>query len=250
MSLAFNIANCVAWASGLETPEDWSRWQKGQLLMQPELALPPLVDIPAMQRRRLSPFAKIALHCAIEASGSAQTDIPCVFASRHGDLHRTTGLIEDIAQGKDLSPTQFGLSVHNAAVGLFSIFSGNRAPISAIAAGQSSFLVGLLDSVAKLKANKLPRILYVYCDLVVPDCYSQYVQNDVSVGVGLLIEAAETPAAMFELTQSQLEAAKQSAHQALDFMKFYMGDDSQYLATVNQQLWQLSKNDKAQSPGI
>ncbi|KXI29331.1 beta-ketoacyl synthase chain length factor [Paraglaciecola hydrolytica] len=250
MSLAFNIAKCVAWASGLATPEDWSRWQKGLLVMQAELALPPLADIPAMQRRRLSPFAKIALHCAIEASGSAQSDIPVVFSSRHGDLHRTTGLIEDIAQGKDLSPTQFGLSVHNAAVGLFSIFSGNQAPISAIAAGQSSFMVGLIDSVAKLKANKLPRILYVYCDLVVPECYSQYVEHDVSIGIGLLIEAAQTPSAMFQLTQSQTEAATHSDHQALDFMKFYMGDETQYVATVNQQLWQLNRNDKVQSSGI
>ena len=128
MSLRFDISKCVAWAPGLESEQDWRLWQQGEKALTDELTLPQLTTIPAMQRRRLSPFAKVALHCALEASAEHQANIPCVFSSRHGDLHRTTKLIENIALSKDLSPTQFGLSVHNAAAGLFSIFTGNRAP--------------------------------------------------------------------------------------------------------------------------
>lgn len=242
MALSFNIGKCVAWAPGLESEQDWQLWQRGERPLAEELSLPKLTNIPAMQRRRLSPFAKIALHCALEASGDHQADIPCVFSSRHGDLHRTTRLIESIAQGKDLSPTQFGLSVHNAAAGLFSIFAGNRAPLSAIAGGQSSFMQGLLDCVAKLHANHLSQILYVYCDLHVPDCYRSYVCDDTAIGIGLLIEAAEDTGNTYSLSHHEMTGFVNSECQALDFMGFILSDESQLQAKINQQTWQLCRN--------
>ncbi|WP_299081974.1 beta-ketoacyl synthase chain length factor [uncultured Paraglaciecola sp.] len=240
MALSFNISKCVAWAPGLESEQDWQLWQSGEKHLTEDLALPKLAAIPAMQRRRLSPFAKVALHCALEASGHHQAEVPCVFSSRHGDLHRTTSLIENIAENKDLSPTQFGLSVHNAAAGLFSIFTGNRAPLSAIAGGQSSFMQGLLDSVAKLHANQLSQILYVYCDLSVPDCYRPYVTDDSSIGVGLLIEKANGNND-FSLAYNPAAKSLSSECQALDFMGFMLSDNRQLQTNIHQQTWQVSR---------
>jgi hypothetical protein len=242
MALSFNISKCVAWAPGLESEQDWQLWQRGEKQLTEELTLPKLATIPAMQRRRLSPFAKIALHCALEASGNHQADVPCVFSSRHGDLHRTTSLIENIAQGKDLSPTQFGLSVHNAAAGLFSIFTGNRAPLSAIAGGQSSFMQGLLDSVAKLRVNHLSQILYVYCDLHVPDCYRSYVTDDTAIGIGLLIEASEDENETYSLLHNTAADMVDSDCQALDFMSFILSNESQFQAKIHQQTWNIFRN--------
>tara|TARA_R110002153_G_scaffold246356_3_gene402150 strand:- start:3363 stop:4091 length:729 start_codon:yes stop_codon:yes gene_type:complete len=241
MSLRFDIRKCVAWAPGLESDEDWRLWQQGEKALTDELSLPQLTSIPAMQRRRLSPFAKVALHCALEASGEYQANIPCVFSSRHGDLHRTTKLIESIALSKDLSPTQFGLSVHNAAAGLFSIFTGNRAPLSAIAGGQSSFMQGLLDAVAKLEANNLSRILYVYCDLHVPECYRPYVVGDTSIGIGLLIEATEDENNAYNLSYNAVEDTLGSDCQALNFMGFILSNESQLLTNIHQQTWLLRR---------
>ena len=121
MGLAFQIAKCVAWAPGMGTEQDWALWQAKEIGFSTEITLPKLQTIPAMQRRRLSPFAKVSLHCALEASDHHQGDLPCVFSSRHGDLNRTTKLIENVANQEELSPTQFGLSVHNAVSGLYSI---------------------------------------------------------------------------------------------------------------------------------
>ena len=241
MSLRFDISKCVAWAPGLESEQDWRLWQQGEKALTDELTLPQLTTIPAMQRRRLSPFAKVALHCALEASAEHQANIPCVFSSRHGDLHRTTKLIENIALSKDLSPTQFGLSVHNAAAGLFSIFTGNRAPLSAISGGQSSFMQGLLDSVAKLQVNNLSRILYVYCDLNVPECYRSYVVDDTSIGIGLLIEVSKDAKNAYSLAYNAVEDTLNSDCQALDFMDFILSEENQLLAKIHQQTWQLRR---------
>ena len=241
MELAFNIAKCVAWAPGLESAEDWLLWQQGQKQLGTELKLPELKAIPAMQRRRLSPFAKITLHCALEASMHERQDIHSVFSSRHGDLHRTTGLIEDVASGAELSPTKFGLSVHNAVAGLYSIYTGNRAPISAIAAGEASFMAGMVDSVAKLHANQLERILYVYSDLIVPDCYHSYVNQEISIGIGLLIEAGDSSNASFQLTTDGISKDPERKYQPLDFMDFYYSEKSDWLPHINQQRWHLHR---------
>ncbi len=47
--------------------------------------------------------------------------MPLVFASRHGETTRNFGLLQSLAANEPLSPTAFGLSVHNAIAGQWSI---------------------------------------------------------------------------------------------------------------------------------
>lgn len=242
MELAFNIAKCVAWASGLEELEDWQLWHQGKKNLSNELGLPSLKAIPAMQRRRLSPFAKVTLHCALESSNHYRGDLPCVFSSRHGDLHRTRELIENVALGNELSPTSFGLSVHNAVSGLYSVYTENHAPITAISSGEASFTAGLIDSIVKLHANKLSQVLYVYSDLVVPECYSPYVGQETSIGIGILINAEEDHGSQFIIKNSGLVEKPYIGFQALDFMQFFLGSSKEWRAQVNRQSWCLQRN--------
>ncbi|MDU0353025.1 beta-ketoacyl synthase chain length factor [Paraglaciecola aquimarina] len=239
--LTFQIAKCVAWAPGVETDVEWRSWAAGERPFLDESALPALKSVPPMQRRRLSPFAKVNLHCALEATEHQQGDLPCVFSSRHGDLNRTTGLIENVAQKEDLSPTQFGLSVHNAVSGLYSIYTKNHAPISAVAAGETSFMVGLVDAVAKLHANQLDKILYVFADWVVPDCYASYVGAEKTVGVGLLLEAPNNEGEQMIMGCDGTTDGKVSENQALDFLSFYYSSTNSWTTQINQQLWRLTK---------
>lgn len=242
MELAFDIAKCVAWAPGLEDKEDWQLWQKGHKPMTEELGLPPLKTIPPMQRRRLSPFAKVTLHCALESSDYFRGDLPCVFSSRHGDLHRTTELITNVAKGEELSPTRFGLSVHNAVSGLYSIYAENRAPITAIASGEASFTAGLVDSVVKLHVHNLKQILYVYSDLVVPECYSQFVKQNISLGIGMLIKTTTPNQNEFVIQNAELTNTPLNSNQPLDFMNFYHSDRHNWRTQVNQQTWNLFRS--------
>ncbi|MFT2091853.1 beta-ketoacyl synthase chain length factor [Paraglaciecola sp. 2405UD69-4] len=242
MELTFQVAKCVAWAPGLETEHDWRLWQAGELDFSSDITLPSLKTIPPMQRRRLSPFAKVSLHCALEASDHFEGDLPCVFSSRHGDLNRTTKLIENVAEKEGLSPTQFGLSVHNAVSGLYSIYTKNHAPISAVAAGKASFLAGLIDSLAKLQANQLQEILYVYSDLSVPDCYLDYVDTNESVGIGMLLKASKPNEKHFTLQSKDLTNQVNQEVQSLDFLKFYYGEATSWQGAVNNQAWTLTKS--------
>jgi hypothetical protein len=73
-----------------------------------------------MLRRRAGFLSKMALEVAYQCLGE-QIDVPTVFCSRHGEAARSVDLLLDLAKGEPLSPTSFGLSVHNATGGLFSI---------------------------------------------------------------------------------------------------------------------------------
>lgn len=129
--------------------------------------------IPASLRRRCSSFSRVTLAVAHAASSAAHDDVATstVFASAHGEGDVTKQLLVDIANSQPMSPMGFSLSVHNAASGLYSIASGNRAPSTAIAAGEDTFLMGLCEALMTLREGKVRRVLYVCSDDQVPSIF-------------------------------------------------------------------------------
>lgn len=240
----FSIRKCVAWSGELNSSEDWQAFAQGNKQLTTELTLPALKQIPAMQRRRLSPFAKLSLHCALEAADGFLDSVPCVFASRHGDLQKTSQLISDVAAKEVLSPTNFGLSVHNAVGGLFSIYTGNKEPLTAISAGEDTFFISIVDAVSKLYSNDYARILVVYTETIVPEIYQEFVtQQEFPVSIALLIEKADKNNC-FNLTlcpANSVLSQENTCLQVFDFLKFYYSDHNQLEIKSKRHLWALSR---------
>ena len=136
--------------------------------------LPSLSALKPMQRRRLSPYAKLAMHCALEVTENENNQLMSVFSSRHGDLHKTSDMLGDISAGEALSPTAFSLSVHNAVSGLFTIFTQNTQPSTTISAGKNTFLMAMLEAHIRLKTGEREDILLVHCDQALPEPYLKY----------------------------------------------------------------------------
>lgn len=240
----FAIKKCIAWGDGKTCKSDWQVFANQIELEQQTLIFPELKTIPAMQRRRLSAFAKMTLHCALEASGEYQHDVASVFSSRHGDLHKTSKLISDVASKEALSPTHFGLSVHNAVGGLFSIFTGNKAPLNAVSAGEDSFFMGLVDAVAKLHYHGYQRILYVYSDQAVPSIYQEYVQQQPdNIAVGLLIEPASEADNFILTTSSHEQYTNENPQlQAIEFLRFYFSTKTELTTNSKYYQWHLTRS--------
>ncbi|MGA7817396.1 beta-ketoacyl synthase chain length factor, partial [Caballeronia sp.] len=81
--------------------------------------------IEPMVRRRLSSLSRIALKVAHDCVGHQrhqhdqdnlhdERGVRIVFASRHGELRRTTEILRAIGEEEAVSPTSFSLSVLNA----------------------------------------------------------------------------------------------------------------------------------------
>ncbi|MDM0111487.1 beta-ketoacyl synthase chain length factor [Variovorax sp. J22R133] len=116
----------------------------------------PQVLAPA-ERRRAPDSVAIALEvalAAVTASGRQAVDLPCVFASSHGDLaindYMSSTLVTHPTQ---LSPTKFHNSVHNAAVGYWTIGTGCMAASNSVCAFEQSFAVALLEAATQCAAD-------------------------------------------------------------------------------------------------
>lgn len=184
MKVTASLLGWAAWAPGISTAEEWQAWADGTQAIAATPDSPPVDFIPAMQRRRLSRLSRLSLAAAYSCAGEKH-NLPTVFASRHGEIHRTFGLLSDLAQHEPLSPMAFSLSVHNTASGLYSIATGNTAPSTAIAAGLDTLPMALIEAIGQLQRHE--EVMVVYAEEPLPDAYKAFTGNDNSALLGLAL---------------------------------------------------------------
>lgn len=171
-TLHFNNDGC----SWLAPVARWSEWDAS--IQQSDIpSLSDLHFIDPMQRRRLSHLAKMSLKVAHDCAANLPS-VSFVYASRHGELNRTTAMLNDLAADDALSPTAFGLSVLNASAGLFSIMRHDTAPATAVTAGAESFGYGLLEACMQFASNPQQPVLFVYADEPLPSVYGRVAPDE------------------------------------------------------------------------
>ena len=138
---------------------------EGTLADPPAKRPSPQVLAPA-ERRRAPDTVALALEVAAAAlagSGRNAADVPCVFTSAHGDLSINDYMCSTLASDpKMLSPTKFHNSVHNAAVGYWTIGTGCMAASNAVSAYEHSFASGLLEAAVQCACDQEPVLLVGY----------------------------------------------------------------------------------------
>lgn len=188
---------------------------------------PDVSSIPPLLRRRLNPLGRVAVSVMLplfEQYGA----MPIVFCSRHGDVAKTLGMLETLAQGEPLSPTAFSLSVHNALAGLFSIHRKSEQPITAIAAGAEELVPVLLECLGQLQ-NQAEHVLCVFCDEPLPEFYASDLPPGQRFAAAFVISRGE----QFRLLATPPEAEDVESNtpeqpQALQFADFLAGAEAQY----------------------
>jgi Beta-ketoacyl synthase, N-terminal domain len=104
--------------------------------------LPAPSSLPPAERRRTGTIVKLALAIGFEATSRAQMDpttLPTVFTSSGGDGPICHEICEVLAGDRQVSPTRFTNSVHNAAAGYWGIAAGSTAASNALCAFDASF---------------------------------------------------------------------------------------------------------------
>lgn len=149
---------------------------------------PDVAFIEPMLRRRLSSLEKMSLRVAQDCAHDVP-DVRFVYASRHGELTRTTAMLGDLAAEQELSPTAFSMSVLNTSAGLFSILQRNTAPSTAISAAASSFGYGLLEACLQLAEKPEQPVLLVYADEPTPAVYGETAKSSLEAhAIALLLQ--------------------------------------------------------------
>ena len=122
--------------------------------------------LPAAERRRTGAPVKLALAAGSEAFANAGRDTATtatVFTSSGGDGENVHQICEALASAeREVSPTRFHNSVHNAAAGYWSIATGSREPSTSLCGYDSSFAAGLLEAAAQVATDHAPVGLIAY----------------------------------------------------------------------------------------
>jgi len=237
----FCIEQFQAWAPGLDTRESWQSWAQ-QPVVVPDGGMQPSCDfLPAMQRRRLSRLARMTMHVAWPLCAEHE-QLPFVFASRHGETPRTFALLSEVADGQALSPTQFGLSVHNAIAGQWSILRGQHGESVAIAGEADTFEHAMLEA-ATLLGEGASTVLVVIAEERPPAAYDRWIEDvPFSYAVALRVGGSEASGAHWRLrlaANRPLAAAAAWPH-ALDFVRaLHIGADTlEHRGKARRWIWQ------------
>lgn len=164
-----------AWAPGVDGPAAWAAWAATPHAIVDRGEQPACEFVPAMQRRRLSRLARIVMQTAWPLCGDDE-QLPFVFASRHGETTHTFAMLDEIGREAPLSPTRFGLSVHNAIAGQWSILRGQRGESVAIAGEADTFEHAIVEAAALL-GEGAAAVIVVVAEELPPAAYDGWIDD-------------------------------------------------------------------------
>lgn len=174
-------------------------WASARAVLRGELpfesapsVLPVPTLLPPAERRRASRVIKLSLGLGLEAVAHAGADaatLATVFSASGADGHNCHALCEQLAtEDRQISPTRFHNSVHNAAAGYWGIATRCMAPCQVIGAFDASFGAGLLDAVAQVVCSGEPVLLVAYDSEYPQPLFAKRDTPDCA-GVALLLSA-------------------------------------------------------------
>lgn len=203
---SFTLRRWAAWAPHRPHAETWRAWANGAADAD-ERHTPAVAAMAPMLRRRLAPFGRMALECAYGLGPNEGQSI--VFASRHGELGRCLGLLEELQASGGVSPQGFSVAVHNAVAGLYTIDRKLPAPVSAVAAGLDSYAAGLIEASALL-AEGAPEVWLLVCEDALPPAFSGFADHPRETDTAYAYALALGPGQAWQLSRGPADTSVQT----------------------------------------
>jgi lambda repressor-like predicted transcriptional regulator len=185
---------------------DWTSSQPVLTGTAPYHPAATVLDSPARlspaERRRAVPAVKLALGvgaAAVEHAGLDPAGLQAVFASSGADGETIVAILAALATpSREVSPTRFHNSVHNAPSGYWGIAMQSREAVTSVSCYDASFAAGLLEAGVQAVAGERPILLVAY-DLPYPDPLDQARHIEGGFGVAFVLLPAPLPGALAEL---------------------------------------------------
>jgi hypothetical protein len=153
---------------------------------------------------------RLALSAGLEALSRGAADpvtLPTVFSSSGGDGLNCHEICEALASSeRQISPTRFHNSVHNAAAGYWGIATGATAAANALCAHDASFGAGLIEALTQAQVEATTVLLIAY-DASYPEPMRSVRPIPDAFAVALLLAPARPPRAMARLTVGVTDAS-------------------------------------------
>lgn len=178
--------------------------------------LPVPAALPPAERRRCGPIVKLSLAVGYQAAaGMDVSALPTVFSASGGDGANCHEICEMLASSdRQISPTRFHNSVHNAAAGYWSIAAGAMAPSSVLCAHDASFGAGLLEALVQAVVDQTATLL-IACDTTYPEPLRKIRPIPDEFGVGLVLAPLASVQSLASITVSLTSDAADLIEQPL-----------------------------------
>ncbi|MEA2726195.1 MAG: hypothetical protein QOF70_670 [Acetobacteraceae bacterium] len=166
------------------------------------IVLSPPPHLSPAERRRAIPSVNLALAigvAAVEQSGHDPRTVPAVFASSGADGETISAILAAlVTPAREVSPTRFHNSVHNAPSGYWGIATQSRQPVTSLSCYDASFAAGLLEACVQAVSGG-PTLLVAY-DLPYPEPLHSARPIDASFGAALVLSPERSNRALVELS--------------------------------------------------
>lgn len=233
-TFSFDIAAWRACSERMAATAQWQAWaaNPAEAEFWPEYK-PELDFLPPMQRRRLSPAARLMCAAAWPLA-DAHPDAPLVFASHDGEINRSFSLWPELLHSHTVSPTSFGLSVHNALPGLWSMLRQDMRENTALAVGADGLETTLAEACALLHEG-CPEVLAVWVDEPVHAAFAVSAERAPLVyALAMIIR----PGQRYRLTlASGDDSAADGYWGALEWIRFMLSGKPAHLRRYGNRYW-------------
>jgi hypothetical protein len=220
MKFACSIIDWNARAPGLGEAVQWLAWAKTSGAIDPSSPQAKLTELPMMTARRLSSGSKLAVECGLAMLRRHAIDA-VVYTSRHGELERNHRILTALASDQAVSPTDFAMSVHNAAVGNLTIAAKQPIVSSSLSAGRDTFQQGLCEVMCLLQAG-YQRVLLVDFDGALPAFYHPALPAQMPTWAYATALVIETGDALHCTTTPDGGSQEPPLAQSLQFLQHYL----------------------------
>ncbi|AXR07637.1 beta-ketoacyl synthase chain length factor [Salinimonas sediminis] len=188
--LKCKIVGVGAWGSYFENWQGLQALLNGAALPETKLKGPKPGIIPANERRRAPLPVRLAVESSWQATKEAGVEpntLTCVFVSGLGDTDLTDYMCKTLAsEHKELSPTKFHNSVHNAPAGYWTISTGTMCAANSVAGYEASVSLTLLEAMIQCETEHSPMLLTFY-DAPVADILTPVLANQETFAFSLVV---------------------------------------------------------------
>lgn len=241
--IEFSISHIEAWAPGVTSSLEWQEWAAGTREIESG-GEPALQQMQPLLRRHAGRLGRFACSVAYDALRDLR-EVPVVFSSRYGEVSRSVELLSALAAGDELSPSTFGLSVHNAIPGLFSMARKETANSISLAACDDAAEFGLIEACSLLD-DGAEQVLLVVADVPLPAIYESFADTSAEAfGWAALISRPSDSSIRLQWSEAPSirthDAQDKPQPGALAALSVLIGDRHEVTRTSGARLWRWTR---------
>ncbi|UOO80719.1 beta-ketoacyl synthase chain length factor [Uruburuella testudinis] len=240
---SFSVAAWRAVGSRMADEGQWRAWAADAACADnlPDYK-PALPFLPAMQRRRLGVPARLVLDAAWNLAGQFP-DAPLVYVSHDGEINRSFELWLSLLREHTVSPTSFGLSVHNALAGQWSMLRGDMSEHTALAVCGDGLEHALAEAYALLQEGA-PRVLVVSADEPLQADYAaDAVRAPWPYALAMVVMRGDEYRLSLMPSETVSDGLMNHYWGALDWIRFMCSDGLEHVQNYGKRRWLWQKQD-------